>query len=109
MRKEQFPLMNSQLQGGKRRVIVETCFRYLLLETIQSDTMCFINMVYLLPNIGIGLELKWSSQVEFDSLLVAEHTRKSSEVNYAKGSRRYGVIECDPLVRKGLEKTVSSL
>ncbi|TYI39698.1 hypothetical protein ES332_A02G112700v1 [Gossypium tomentosum] len=35
MRKEQFPLMNSQLQGGKR---------YLLLETIQSDTMCFINM-----------------------------------------------------------------
>ncbi|TYI22607.1 hypothetical protein ES332_A06G115200v1 [Gossypium tomentosum] len=25
------------------------------------------------------------------------------------GSRRYGVIECDPLVRKGLEKTVSSL
>lgn len=25
----------------------------------------------------------------------------------SKGSRRYGVIECDPLVRRGLEKTVS--
>ncbi|XP_040934936.1 mitochondrial import receptor subunit TOM20 isoform X2 [Gossypium hirsutum] len=25
----------------------------------------------------------------------------------SKGRRRYGVIECDPLVRKGLEKTVS--
>ena len=24
-------------------------------------------------------------------------------------SRRYGVIECDPLVQKGLEKTVSDL
>ena len=24
-----------------------------------------------------------------------------------KTSRRYGVIECDPLVRRGLEKTVS--
>ena len=26
---------------------------------------------------------------------------------YRKFSRRYGVIECDPLVRKGLERTVS--
>jgi hypothetical protein len=25
-----------------------------------------------------------------------------------KSSRRYGVIECDPLVRKGLEKSVSN-
>ncbi|TYI18832.1 hypothetical protein ES332_A07G120600v1 [Gossypium tomentosum] len=48
MRKEQFPLTNSQRQGGKR---------YLLPETIPSDTMCFINMVYLLLNIGVGLEL----------------------------------------------------
>ncbi|XP_042052753.1 DNA-directed RNA polymerase 1B, mitochondrial-like [Salvia splendens] len=31
------------------------------------------------------------------------HTLKSVET--VKGTRRYGVIECDPLVRKGLEKT----
>ncbi|XP_015895265.2 DNA-directed RNA polymerase 1B, mitochondrial isoform X1 [Ziziphus jujuba] len=31
------------------------------------------------------------------------HTLKTVET--PKGSRRYGVIECDPLVRKGLEKT----
>ncbi|GFP95301.1 DNA-directed RNA polymerase 1b mitochondrial [Phtheirospermum japonicum] len=31
------------------------------------------------------------------------HTLKSVET--PKGTRRYGVIECDPLVRKGLEKT----
>ncbi|KAL3654335.1 DNA-directed RNA polymerase 1, mitochondrial [Castilleja foliolosa] len=31
------------------------------------------------------------------------HTLKS--VDTPKGTRRYGVIECDPLVRKGLEKT----
>ncbi|TYI29520.1 hypothetical protein ES332_A05G321800v1 [Gossypium tomentosum] len=69
MRKEQFPLMNSQLQGGKR---------YMLSETIQLDTMCFINMVYLLLNIEMEF-----SQADFDSLLVTEHTRKTSEVNYA--------------------------
>ncbi|KAK8355844.1 hypothetical protein V6Z12_A05G316000 [Gossypium hirsutum] len=68
MRKEQF-LMNSQIQGGKR---------YMLSETIQLDTMCFINMVYLLLNIEMEF-----SQADFDSLLVTEHTRKTSEVNYA--------------------------
>ncbi|KAM7464420.1 hypothetical protein LguiA_032541 [Lonicera macranthoides] len=31
------------------------------------------------------------------------HTLKTVETQ--RGSRRYGVIECDPLVRKGLEKT----
>ncbi|KAK6157761.1 hypothetical protein DH2020_012009 [Rehmannia glutinosa] len=31
------------------------------------------------------------------------HTLKSVET--VRGTRRYGVIECDPLVRKGLEKT----
>ncbi|KAH6798667.1 male gametophyte defective 3 [Perilla frutescens var. frutescens] len=31
------------------------------------------------------------------------HTLKAVET--VKGTRRYGVIECDPLVRKGLEKT----
>ncbi|KAK8333259.1 hypothetical protein V6Z12_A10G191600 [Gossypium hirsutum] len=31
---------------------------------------------------------------------------KSLEISTSKGRRRYGVIECDPLVRKGLEKTV---
>lgn len=27
----------------------------------------------------------------------------------SNGSRRYGVIECDPMIQKGLEKTVSGL
>ncbi|GMH01822.1 hypothetical protein Nepgr_003661 [Nepenthes gracilis] len=33
------------------------------------------------------------------------HTLKTVTKDAQKGSRRYGVIECDPLVRKGLEKT----
>ncbi|GAB4840181.1 DNA-directed RNA polymerase 1B, mitochondrial [Ancistrocladus abbreviatus] len=33
------------------------------------------------------------------------HTLKTVTKDTQKGSRRYGVIECDPLVRKGLEKT----
>lgn len=30
-------------------------------------------------------------------------------VSYNRKGRRYGVIECDPLVHKGLEKTVSGI
>ncbi|XP_031388098.1 DNA-directed RNA polymerase 1B, mitochondrial isoform X2 [Punica granatum] len=33
------------------------------------------------------------------------HALKNVTKDSQKGSRRYGVIECDPLVRKGLEKT----
>ncbi|KAK6931395.1 DNA-directed RNA polymerase, N-terminal [Dillenia turbinata] len=33
------------------------------------------------------------------------HTLKTVTKESQKGSRRYGVIECDPLVRKGLERT----
>ncbi|KAJ9709458.1 hypothetical protein PVL29_001099 [Vitis rotundifolia] len=33
------------------------------------------------------------------------HTLKTVIKETQKGTRRYGVIECDPLVRKGLEKT----
>ncbi|XP_022776678.1 DNA-directed RNA polymerase 1B, mitochondrial-like [Durio zibethinus] len=33
------------------------------------------------------------------------HALKTVSKDGNKGSRRYGVIECDPLVRKGLEKT----
>ncbi|KAI4368957.1 hypothetical protein MLD38_017456 [Melastoma candidum] len=33
------------------------------------------------------------------------HTLKNITKDAQKGSRRYGVIECDPLVRKGLEKS----
>ncbi|KAH9626810.1 hypothetical protein KSS87_002456 [Heliosperma pusillum] len=33
------------------------------------------------------------------------HTKKSVSKEAQNGSRRYGVIQCDPLVRKGLEKT----
>lgn len=33
------------------------------------------------------------------------HTQKTITKETLKPSRRYGVIECDPLVRKGLEKT----
>ncbi|KAL8518413.1 hypothetical protein ACS0TY_009699 [Phlomoides rotata] len=35
------------------------------------------------------------------------HTLRSVET--LKGTRRYGVIECDPLVRKGLEKTAKHM
>ncbi|KAF7808990.1 DNA-directed RNA polymerase 1B, mitochondrial-like [Senna tora] len=34
-----------------------------------------------------------------------KHTLKNFSVDSQKFSRRYGVIECDPLVQKGLEKT----
>ncbi|KAK8682788.1 hypothetical protein V6N13_055162 [Hibiscus sabdariffa] len=34
------------------------------------------------------------------------HALKTVSKDGNKGSRRYGVIECDPLVRKGLVKTV---
>ncbi|KAK9676163.1 hypothetical protein RND81_11G058800 [Saponaria officinalis] len=33
------------------------------------------------------------------------HTQKTVSKEAQKGSRRYGVIQCDPMVRKGLEKT----
>ncbi|KAK4763736.1 hypothetical protein SAY87_013174 [Trapa incisa] len=33
------------------------------------------------------------------------HTLKTITKDALKGSRRYGVIECDPMVRRGLEKT----
>ncbi|KAK9750321.1 hypothetical protein RND81_02G187500 [Saponaria officinalis] len=33
------------------------------------------------------------------------HTQKAVSKDAQKGCRRYGVIQCDPLVRKGLEKT----
>ncbi|XP_051122130.1 DNA-directed RNA polymerase 1B, mitochondrial-like [Andrographis paniculata] len=35
------------------------------------------------------------------------HTLRS--IDTVKGTRRYGVIECDPLVRKGLEKTAKHM
>ncbi|KAK7250654.1 hypothetical protein RIF29_33212 [Crotalaria pallida] len=34
-----------------------------------------------------------------------KHTLKTVATDSQKGSRRYGVIECDPLVLKGIEKT----
>ncbi|KAL4383011.1 hypothetical protein GQ457_15G004450 [Hibiscus cannabinus] len=37
------------------------------------------------------------------------HALKTVSKDGNKGSRRYGVIECDPLVRKGLEKTAKHM
>ncbi|MQM13001.1 hypothetical protein Taro_045922, partial [Colocasia esculenta] len=36
------------------------------------------------------------------------HTLRTVSKEQQKGSRRYGVIECDPLVKQGLDRTVST-
>lgn len=38
-----------------------------------------------------------------------KHTFKTVAQGSMKSGRKYGVIECDPLVRKGLEKTVGEI
>ncbi|KAJ6369804.1 hypothetical protein OIU76_028118 [Salix suchowensis] len=36
------------------------------------------------------------------------HTSRTVSYENKKGAKKYGVIQCDPLVLKGLEKTVSN-
>ncbi|KAG8475283.1 hypothetical protein CXB51_032118 [Gossypium anomalum] len=49
------------------------------------------------------------NEIYLKSLEISAKVVLSPYLNSYFFVRRYGVIECDPLVRKGLEKTVSSL